>query len=272
MKTRIISGAVMIVVGLIVLFAVPSLVTAIAIGAMLAVAAYELLYQTGLMRHPRMVIYSAICAFSLSVWTWAGRDHAWGMLIVLGLFVALFAEMMASHIKVSFEKVALCFTAGYMIPYLLCSVLRIMAIPRTGKYLVLLPVLMTAISDSGAYFAGRFFGKHKLAPVLSPKKTIEGVIGGMVSCVVGMLLYGLILWLAFDLKVNFGYAVIYGLAGSLMSVFGDLCFSVIKRQTGIKDYGNLIPGHGGILDRFDSLVAVAPLAEILLLTIPMAVK
>ena len=272
MKTRIISGAVMILAGLILLFGVPSLVTAIAIGAMLAVAAYELLYQTGLLHHPRMVIYSAISAFSLSIWTWSGRDHAWGMVIVLALFVALFAEMMASHIKVSFEKVAMCFVAGYVIPYLLCSVLRIMAIPRTGKYLVLLPVLMTAISDSGAYFAGRFFGKHKLAPVLSPKKTIEGVIGGTAACVVGMLLYGLVLWLAFGLKVNFGYAIIYGLAGSLMSVFGDLCFSVIKRQTGIKDYGNLIPGHGGILDRFDSLVAVAPLAEILLLMIPMAVK
>ena len=272
MKTRIISGAVMIVAGFVLLFAVPSVVTAIAIGAMLAVAAYELLYQTGLLHHPRMVIYSAVSAFCLSIWTWAGRDHAWGMVILLGLFVALFAEMMASHIKVSFEKVGLCFAAGYVIPYLLCSVLRIMAIAHIGKYLVLLPVLMTAISDSGAYFAGRFFGKHKLAPVLSPKKTIEGVIGGTVACVLGMLLYGLILWLAFGLKVNFGYAIIYGLAGSLMSVFGDLCFSVIKRQTGIKDYGNLIPGHGGILDRFDSLVAVAPLAEILLLTIPMVVK
>lgn len=262
----------MILAGIILLFAVPGIITAIAVGAMLAVASYELLYQTGLLHHPRMVVYSSVCAFALAIWTFNGRDHVWGMVILLGLFAALFAEMMASHIKVSFEKVALCFAAGYVVPYLLCSVLRIKAIPRTGDYLVLLPVLMTAISDSGAYFAGRFFGKHKLAPVLSPKKTIEGVIGGTVSCVLGMLLYGLILWLVFDLKVNFGYAIVYGLAGSLMSVFGDLCFSVIKRQTGIKDYGNLIPGHGGILDRFDSLVAVAPLAEILLLTIPMAVK
>ena len=262
----------MVIAGIVLLFAVPGVVTAIAVGALLAVAAYELLYQTGLLHHPRMVIYSCASAFAIALWTFYGRNHAWGMVILLGLFVALFAEMMASHIKVTFDKVALCFAAGYVIPYFLCSVLRIKAIPRTGDYLVLLPVLMTAISDSGAYFAGRFFGKHKLAPVLSPKKTIEGVIGGTAACVLGMLLYGLILWLAFGLKVNFGYAVIYGLAGSLMSVFGDLCFSVIKRQTGIKDYGNLIPGHGGILDRFDSLVAVAPLAEILLLTIPMAVK
>ena len=272
MKTRIISGAVMIAAGFIVLFAVPGIVTAVAIGAMLAVASYELLYQTGLLHHPRMVVYSALCAFCVAIWTFHGRDHVWGMVIMLALFCALFAEMMASHIKVSFDKAAMCVAAGYLIPYLLCSVLRIKAIPRTGDYLVLLPVLMTTFSDSGAYFAGRFFGKYKLAPVLSPQKTIEGVIGGTVACVLGMMLYGLILGLGFKLKVNFGYAVIYGLLGSMMSVFGDLCFSVIKRQTGIKDYGNLIPGHGGILDRFDSLVTVAPLAEILLLTIPMAVK
>lgn len=72
--------------------------------------------------------------------------------------------------------------------------------------------------------------------------------------------------------MNFGYAILYGLMGGMASVFGDLCFSVIKRQTGIKDYGNLIPGHGGILDRFDSMTVVAPLAEVLLLLIPMAVK
>lgn len=272
MKTRIISGAVMVVIGALVLFVVPGVVTAIAVGLMLALAAYELLYQTRLVTHPRMVLYSCVCAFSLAIWTWAGRPHAWGMVILLGLFTALFAEMMANHIKVTFDKVAMCFAAGYLVPYLLCSVLRILAIPRTGKYLVVLPIVITAISDSGAYFAGRAFGKHKLAPVLSPKKTIEGVIGGIVCCVAGLLLYGLVLRFGFHLKVNFGYAIIYGLAGSLMDVFGDLCFSVIKRQTGIKDYGNLIPGHGGILDRFDSLVAVAPLTEILLLLLPMVVK
>ena len=262
----------MIVAGLVLLFAVPGIVTAIAVGLMLAVAAYELLYQTGLLHHPRMVIYSAVSAFFVAIWTFAGRDHAWGMILLLVLYVALFAEMMASHIKVSFDKIAMCFVAGYVIPYFLCSVLRIKAIPRTGEYLVLMPVLMTAISDSGAYFAGRFFGKHKLAPVISPKKTVEGAVGGVISAVLGMLIYGAVMDLFFHMEVNYIFAAIYGLASAVGSVFGDLCFSVVKRQTGIKDYGNLIPGHGGILDRFDSLVAVAPLAEILLLTIPMAVK
>jgi len=87
-----------------------------------------------------------------------------------------------------------------------------------------------------------------------------------------MLIYALILDLGFSqFRVNYGLAILYGLVGSAAGVFGDLCFSIIKRQTGIKDYGNLIPGHGGILDRFDSMMTVAPLVEALLIIAPFAV-
>ena len=81
-----------------------------------------------------------------------------------------------------------------------------------------------------------------------------------------------ILNLVFGFEVNYFYALVYGLGGSLGGVFGDLCFSVIKRQTGIKDYSKLIPGHGGMLDRFDSMIVVAPLVEALLIVLPVAVK
>ena len=88
----------------------------------------------------------------------------------------------------------------------------------------------------------------------------------------GMIIYALILDIAFpQFRVNYGIAILYGLVGSLAGVFGDLCFSIIKRQTGIKDYGNLIPGHGGVLDRFDSMMMVAPLVESLLLLAPMVI-
>ena len=108
--------------------------------------------------------------------------------------------------------------------------------------------------------------------MISPKKTIEGLVGGVITAILGVVIYCVILRFAFDFEVNWIYVPIYGLLGSLAGVFGDLCFSVIKRQTGIKDYGNLIPGHGGIFDRFDSMVVVAPLVELLLLTIPMVVS
>ena len=120
-----------------------------------------------------------------------------------------------------------------------------------------------------AYFVGTKYGKHKLSPVVSPNKTIEGLLGGLAFASVGMLVYAFILDLPLQFDVNYGLALLYGVAGSLVGTFGDLCFSVVKRQTGIKDYGNLIPGHGGVLDRLDSMTLVAPLMEAFLLTIPM---
>ena len=142
-------------------------------------------------------------------------------------------------------------------------------IMKIGKYVVLVPFAVAFTSDAGAYFAGLYLGKHKLSPVISPNKTIEGVIGGLIASVFSMVIYALILQIA-DFRVSYGLAILYGLLGSAIGVFGDLCLSVIKRQSGIKDYGNLIPGHGGILDRFDSMMTVAPLMEILLLWIPFA--
>ena len=130
----------------------------------------------------------------------------------------------------------------------------------------------TAGHAAGAYFIGLKFGRHKLAPVVSPNKTIEGALGGIAFAVVSMLVYALIIdLLPGNLRVNYGLALLYGFAGSLLGIFGDLCFSIVKRQTGIKDYGNLIPGHGGVLDRFDSLTLVAPAMEVLLVLLPMAV-
>ena len=137
---------------------------------------------------------------------------------------------------------------------------------------MMLPFVVAFLADSGAYFVGVTLGKHKLCPVISPKKTVEGLLGGIALAILGTVVYGLILQLGFGFKVNYFLVVVYGVLGSLASVMGDLSFSVIKRQTGIKDYGHLIPGHGGILDRFDSVIVVAPLIEALLLFLPMASK
>ena len=270
MKTRVISAVILLPILLAVVLAAPKALTAFLFGVMAAIAAYELLYGTGLVKHVRLVAYSAVMAFLVVIWSANGMPQNLAVLGLLVFFIVLFAEMMASHVKIQFEHLALCFAAGVIIPFMLSSLVRI-HVMYNGRHMILVPFIIAMLSDTGAYFAGRALGRHKLAPVISPKKTIEGVAGGVLAAVVGMLIYSLVLDLAFDFNVSYGYAVIYAVLGSAVGVFGDLCFSVIKRQTGIKDYGNLIPGHGGILDRFDSMMLVGPLTEALLLMIPLAV-
>ena len=270
MKTRIISAVVLLPILLAIVLAGPKVLTALLFGAMAAIAAYELLYSTGLLKHSRLVVYAMVMGFLTSMWSFYGARHLWAQVGVLLFCVVLFAEMMANHVKLTFDKAALCLAGGLVVPFLLTSIVRIYAMPA-GRHLILIPFVLAMLSDTGAYFTGRALGSRKLAPAISPNKTVEGVVGGVLAAVLGMLLYTLILNQAFDFQVNYFYAVIYGILGSAIGVFGDLCLSVIKRQTGIKDYGNLIPGHGGILDRFDSMMFVGTLTEVLLLMIPVAV-
>ncbi len=271
MKTRVITAAVLIPVLLLLLMVAPTIVAAIVWGLMLAIAAYELLFCTGLVRETRLVVYAAIMAFGTAIWSHFDAIHAYGQIGLMIFAGILFAEMMLSHVKLTFDKICMCMVAGFVIPFLLSSLVRILIMSRVGRYMVLIPFVVAFSSDAGAYFAGRFFGQHKLAPVISQHKTVEGAVGGVICAVVGMIIYCVVLQFVFQFSVNYGFAIIYGLLGSLVGIFGDLCFSVVKRQTGIKDYGNLIPGHGGILDRFDSMMMVGPLMESLLILIPLAV-
>ena len=270
MKTRIISAAVMVPFLLVFLVWLPKVCTAVLFGLICAIGAYELLMGTGLVKSPRLVVYSAMLAFGVSMWSFYGMPYPWflgGLLVFGGL---LFGEILLSKAKLSVRSLAMCVLGGFFVPYLLCAVVRIFAM-GAGRYLIYAPFIAAFMSDTSAYFAGRYFGKHKLAPIISPKKTVEGLVGGFGGAIISMLIYCLVLQFACGLEVNYLYALIYGLAGSAAGVFGDLSFSAIKRQVGIKDYGNLIPGHGGILDRFDSVIMVAPLFELLLILIPMAV-
>ena len=189
---------------------------------------------------------------------------------ILLYYVLLFAEMMASHTKLQFKDTAICLVSGVVMPFLLSALVRVIVMEQ-GRYFIYIPFIMAFFSDTGAYFIGITFGKHKMAPIISPKKSWEGFFGGIATAVLGMIGYGLVLRYAFHFEVNYVAAVLYGLIGSLGGVFGDLSLSVVKRQVGIKDYGNLIPGHGGILDRFDSVLITAPLTEALLLLLPILV-
>ena len=271
MKTRIIAAVVLLPLLLLIVLLAPKVCTAILFGAMAAIGARELLHGTGLVQHKRLCIYAMVMAFWCGLWSGLHIGYAWLLLGILVFWSAVFAEVMLSGMTLTFDQIAMSFAAGVIVPLLFGGIVRIHS-GEFGRHLIFIPFILAFMSDTGAYFAGYFFGKHKLAPVISPKKTIEGAVGGVLGAMVGMLLYSLIMQVGFGFKATYLFALIYGLVGSLAAVFGDLCFSVIKRQTGIKDYGDLIPGHGGILDRFDSMMVVGPLAEVLLLLIPVVVK
>lgn len=271
MKTRIITSIITLPLLLLVLIVLPPLFTALLLMAMCAVAAYELLWTTGYVRQVRLLIYTMAAAVCTALWSYLGSSHGWGLAGILLFSVALFGEMLLSKAKLPFSKIVTCFVGGLLIPYLLSSIIRLRMMDL-GRVYVLMPFVIAFMSDTCAYFTGKFLGRHKLAPTISPKKTVEGLFGGVAGAVLGMMIFALVLMLAFDQRVSFLFAIFYGIVGSLASVLGDLTFSVIKRQTEIKDYGKIIPGHGGVLDRFDSMTVVAPLAEALLIILPIAEK
>ncbi len=271
MKVRLIVSAVLLPLLLIALLLLPTIVTTVIIALASAIAAYELLHNTGLVKSLRLVIYSMLMAFLAVLWSHFDMDYATAVLGILIFAALLFAELLISHGKLPFSQITACLFSGILVPLLFGSLVRIHGLGY-GRFYILLPFLLAFMADSGAYFAGRYLGKHKLAPNISPNKTIEGVIGGVAGAVLGMLIYCFVLDMAFDFTASYLIGVSYGVVGSMAAVFGDLTFSVIKRQTGIKDYGNLIPGHGGILDRFDSMMIVAPLTEVLLTFLPVVMK
>ena len=132
--------------------------------------------------------------------------------------------------------------------------------------MALLILIGAWVTDTMAYFTGRLFGKHKLAPDISPKKTIEGSIGGSICCAIAFVLLGVIVsFVVPDSSPNYIFLAVSGLVISVISQAGDLIMSAMKRHYGIKDFGNLLPGHGGILDRMDSMLAVSLGIEVMVM-------
>ena len=209
MKTRVIAGLSLVVGMMGIGLAAPKWCAALMWTALMAIAAYELLHNTDLVQEPRLVAYAVAAAFGCGVWSYFGAVFAWGLLGLVLFMALLFWEMMRSHVQISFHKIAMTFMAGIAIPVMMCSIVRILTM-SIGRYMVLIPFIAAVLNDTGGYFAGMFFGRHKLAPVISPKKTIEGAVGGVLLAMLGMALYAAILDLLFDFHVNYAFALIYG--------------------------------------------------------------
>ena len=157
----------------------------------------------------------------------------------------------------TFTDVCAMAAAGFAIPWAFSGLYGLRML-EGGYLLVLTPLVAAFCSDSLALFTGMALGRHKLAPLVSPHKTVEGAAGGLVGGMAGMAIFCLVYRAITGVNLGLPLCVALGLLGALLGELGDLSFSAVKRQYGIKDYGRLLPGHGGVLDRFDSVLFAAP--------------
>lgn len=263
MGTRLISAGIGIIIGVSILFFDNIYVYCAAICFLSAVAVWELIRaikcdRFKLLRWASIVMGAVFPAtIILPFLKPAVLPLAMAYVIVMALI------MLKNHKAVSFEQVLACGAAGGLLPTALSSVV-LLRYSQSGEplgiFMVLFVLFCAWFGDSGAYFAGTFLGKHKLCPLISPKKTVEGLVGGVVTVGVVTAITVLV-YNSFILKEHqLSYAVLIPLSmvACLVGVVGDLSASVIKREYSVKDFGNIMPGHGGVLDRFDSVILVAP--------------
>ena len=181
------------------------------------------------------------------------------MMFVLGFLILLMFVYVFSYPKYRTEQILAAFFGVFYVAVMLSYVYQTRML-SAGTYIVWLIFLCSWGCDTCAYCVGKLCGKHKMAPVLSPKKSVEGAIGGVVGAALLTVIYGLIFRSAMG-GTMFHIFIMAAISavGALISMVGDLTASAIKRNYEIKDYGKLIPGHGGILDRFDSVIFTAPI-------------
>ncbi len=263
MVTRILAGIIAGLFALYVIYLGPPMLVPIMVSIVCALGTHELLKASLTIRTLRFKIVSAIFSGSLAFFVYFEVFQISFIAIVFFFTVYLFVEFLVHHSTMKFEELATSFFAVIFIPLAITSLMRIYFMPY-GEFLVLIPLFTAWGSDTFALFAGVAFGKHKLAPEISPKKTIEGSIGGICGAVFLMIVFVFIMRTYTDFEITMISAIVIGIAGSILGQIGDLSFSTIKRQYGIKDYGKILPGHGGVLDRFDSVIFTAPVVEILL--------
>lgn len=265
MKTRVISGAVLVaLLAVIFVFADVPFVLSSVFGILGAMAVFEVMSVTGYEESKYLRFVSMAVAVIVSFIP-ALREYcdfsipSVYVISAVFLFVLLlFISYLLSHNGYRFDHLAVLFMITAIIPVFMAS--PVFAYYEKGGLLNL--ILIFCISwgaDTGGYMFGRWFGKHKLTPVLSPKKTVEGAIGSLFTSVLFSFVLAVVSgFLVPGLTVNYPVLVAASLLGCAVSVLGDLFASFIKRSYSAKDYSHLIPGHGGIMDRFDSIMFVAP--------------
>lgn len=286
MKQRVITAVVLLALLAVVVWQINTPVLVLVIAFLAAVAANEIMRCAKVENTFIRVVatgYAACVPFfasakALTPWV---SQAVWGKVIgavpgvvyLIALVLVLLLAMLKGYAYTTFEDVAVSVFAGALVPFGFSVFIRLrdmFQIEQFGIYLIFYGLICALATDSGAQLAGMAFGKHKMSPNISPKKTVEGAIGGLIFSLilngVAMVLYNRLA----DFKMD-EFAVTVLLAAclpvSFLGMMGDLSASVLKRNFGVKDFGKIFPGHGGVMDRFDSSMFTLPVTYALALTV-----
>ncbi|MBO6300862.1 MAG: phosphatidate cytidylyltransferase [Ruminiclostridium sp.] len=234
-------------------------------------AVFEVLSAAKYTRYRSITVLSLMFSALLPLFFCYNELRAYAIPVSFLFLVMLFACTLMRHKEIKFEELGFIAFISICIPFAISTIAFFCFQWRDhGIFLVIYTLAMAWIADGGAYFAGTFLGKHKLCPEISPKKTWEGFFGGLITSVIFaiMLGYGYELWditmtgeqhFAVNIPILVGAAVV----STFLGLLGDLIASLLKRQCGVKDFSEILPGHGGVMDRFDSVLFVAPFIYLL---------
>lgn len=276
MLTRIISGAVGVVILAVVLYFHNTIVLPIAVALIIAIMLYELLRAVKMHKCIPVLIASEVCGMSMPFIydnyyissdnsTDSAIRHINSIMTNISFAVTMlcafviFVTWLKKHKEIRYEQIFFVLAVMILVPQAMSTMVRINNSDKeNGLFLLIMGLCGAWIADTGAYFSGVALGKHKLCPEISPKKTIEGFIGGILTT---GIVYAVAFTMYYGGKFNLQYTLItfaLGVVCAVIGTVGDLSASMVKRQIGFKDYGNIMPGHGGLMDRFDSILFVLP--------------
>lgn len=274
MKIRVLTALGLAAVGIPVLIFSKYIVFPITIALFALIAVYEMMGLTGFRRKIGVCIpaYLSAAAVPIAAFFLAEKymtELVLSVFILLfGMLLYLFGYSVIKKGRVKFSDISAHYMTTLYITVSFGALSLIRYIPN-GVYYFILVFVASWVCDIFAYFVGRAIGRHKLIPEVSPKKTVEGAIGGVVFTTLAFVLYGYIVTLFEGAPApNYIILAILGFLLSIVAQFGDLIASLIKREHGIKDYGRIFPGHGGVMDRFDSILAVAPVLLVICIFFP----
>lgn len=275
MKSRVITGILLAVGGLAIVISNNIYIYCAAAVIMGVFCTYELLKALGFIKQP-FIAAVALGASAVAPVMMFDLFIPYLFQAIILYILLFFLSLILSFKKIDLIKAGILFAVSATIMLCDASILRIKAVfPDDSVYYIIILLLCAFISDTCAYFAGRLFGKHKLIPSVSPNKTVEGSIGGLTGCVIVNVLVTLLYSAVFiknTAHVNYIALIVLSVITSIAGMIGDLAASTVKRICGIKDFGNLLPGHGGVLDRLDSMNFAVPAGFAILLVFPVIIR